>query len=1714
MITLTAFPVFQENQVLAAEHLNNVGSFLRQADLDTRRALIGSGIVYGLDLAQGATGLVVGPGAALTTDGYLALLEPDESAQTFRFARHYRDPASYAPFLGQRFPVLGPPTPFAPAPGVSRATPVAALGPGGIPPHRPIELWEAVRTTASSDEDVHALEGSAGAEFLSNKAVLLYLEVTLARLDRCLSNHCLNQGEEYRYQWRVLIGSRSDLEVMRLRGRRGSLLNPAWDLSPLRPNRHTMAPADVESYDALLRSGSSVIQSLRQRLRPTLEQAVRVFAPALDVDPALRDRALAGLSTGLDAQLADFTALTRLGWQHLYDHLRHLFLAWDEFLEAAFGWRSEPAPTRETFPRHVLLGKVPTAARGRPSALRHGFVPSPALTLGGRDRVLVRQRLLRLLTMAAGFSVPNSLGVRLTPGSDGGQPFDLRAVPFYYGPDEVLPWWSASASEQARERRLPTYHREALVQDDEEVQFPERFHSDRADFYRIEGHQGRSRLAVERALDDLRRQYNLPFDVVTVTFGKEASGDDACLCDLDSLSGAHGAAAEEMRCHLKRLLGFVLGLAQRKDPTRPFLVAAVAANGLPTIGLATNDIRFFTPSVAANATPILNRTLKEPAALAGLAGAESLPTVSAPTLASSGSFSTTTQTTSFVGAFAPIQIDFDVIAPSVIATLNPAILTDSLARELVGRLTEVDGFLSTDLASFSATSFQAAVGGARNTATALKDQLSRLLGGSVTDYKPRGVEQALADELVIFLANCVPTRILKIAALYVEAVSRLKLTPALATFLQRHPGIEHRGGVPKGGTFILVVGPRPRPRVFRPVAAPPGILTASVAGTRFLSTAQDLSGLTASLQPVTPVTPTASRQPTATSLTILDGLVASQQLTVQEQQLVSSVRLNLPTDPVAVPDDALRRVFEELRQRFAPDQVLDEGDIVLADFSLPYLCCSGCGCTTQVIIPPPPLPPISIGLPRSEFCRDESAPTPIAVTPPGGSVTGSGVVVPGTAGGFAFVPANATPPDASGRITLTYAATDGRTAQTVVSLVQPPTAAFTIGGIDPGANGFSVVFRNQTVGDATFDWDFGDNSAHAGDVNPSHFYAGEGAFTVTLTATRGPCLAKATFVLELHQDIPVSITLARTRFCANEEIGTPVNVMPPGGTLEGPGAGLDAAGGFVFIPSLAAAATDASSVILTYTATDGRTATQPLDLTQPPDVQFAIGPVQSSADGFGVTFVNKTPGDAAFIWDFGDATGATTRDTTHFYPAEGNYAVTLTATLGPCTTSQTAPLILRRAKIALPGTIFCAGDANRYSISVSPAGGTVSGPGVSGDAAGGFTFVPADAKIAGAVPLVYAAPDGQQARTTAQLVAPPRVSFAATIATGPDGFTVQFENSSDPDVSCAWDFGDGSQSGEFKTSHFYFKPGTYKVSLVVTRGPCTATQVQQLVLLPQVPVSIGLAQAGFCSDDKTAYPIVVQPPGGAVHGPGVGIDSKGSFTFTPAAASGDLGGVTDTATADLTYQVPDGRSQSTRITLSEPPIPAFQFFVSQTGSGATTVLFLNQTPGTGITFVWNFGDGSPDLPTQNIEFNRTLPSGRSLTVALKATRGACNRTATKVVNTPPSGPIITIPGGGGTTVPGAGVPVTPVPVATVPITTGPVTAGPLTPPPAGAAVPVIPKAPAGTSAPAGTGVPPDPTLPVPIFQPPGTTTPQGATSLGADPKPKPNPAQPRSRRRR
>ena len=86
--TNTFYPVFEPDQVLTSEHLNQLRRYLAAQDRQSRRLLHGIGVVWGLFVSNPKAGEIsISKGVGITSMGYLICIEQADC----KFYRPYKD---------------------------------------------------------------------------------------------------------------------------------------------------------------------------------------------------------------------------------------------------------------------------------------------------------------------------------------------------------------------------------------------------------------------------------------------------------------------------------------------------------------------------------------------------------------------------------------------------------------------------------------------------------------------------------------------------------------------------------------------------------------------------------------------------------------------------------------------------------------------------------------------------------------------------------------------------------------------------------------------------------------------------------------------------------------------------------------------------------------------------------------------------------------------------------------------------------------------------------------------------------------------------------------------------------------------------------------------------------------------------------------------------------------------------------------------------------------------------------------------------------------------------------------------------------------------------------------------------------------------------------------------------------------------------------------
>lgn len=469
---VTSYTVFEENQVLTSEQLNQLTSYLDQQQRMTRAWLHGVGVVCGLQVQMTAAQVSLSKGAALTSDG--DLLAFDQEQLFTQFKKFSDEDAKYAPFR---------------------------------PDAKLLPLFELV------EKDGAPLSGFAaetGRE-LSKMVLVLYLESYLFDPDLCTGKGCDNLGKEARNNLRVLLVDAENAAP--LLGDQALLARRYPLLEAYRLPRVILDPDQLDDFTDLGSRYRNLIVKAIPKLKGHLQQTWQPLIRPLLLDLYGKSdptQAWGQILDGWQNQVQN----SLFGVQYLYDFLRDLAQAYADFKEALFADNVLCMPPVELFPKHVLLGGASEL-----SELRHGFYESPRLNQ--KDRAIVKVRFLhqRLDRMIRLFQIPQVTStIRITPSRSKCVGLGGRAVPYYYAPDKLRPLtanWCFATSRRGLQNGIYCYHA-AELGGTPEAKAPLAYDFDGCDFFRIEGHLGGEVDSVESELKKQIEDYNLPLQVLTL----------------------------------------------------------------------------------------------------------------------------------------------------------------------------------------------------------------------------------------------------------------------------------------------------------------------------------------------------------------------------------------------------------------------------------------------------------------------------------------------------------------------------------------------------------------------------------------------------------------------------------------------------------------------------------------------------------------------------------------------------------------------------------------------------------------------------------------------------------------------------------------------------------------------------------------------------------------------------------------------------------------------------------------------------------------------------------------------------------------------------------------------------------------------------------------------------------------------------------------------
>jgi len=476
----TRYPVFEPDQVLTHEQLNDVTSYLDVQQRLTRVELLGVGVIGGLSVALAGNKISISRGTGITTDGDLLMLGADTVYDRFR--PYDQNAPKYAPFYD----------------GIIMRT-----------------TYRLVRD--AEDDELAVPLTQLPAPGLANMAVTLLLESYEKDQDLCSGTDCDNLGRSAVATLRVLLLSRTDAAAIQ-----STVPTPTQKADALR-----VLVADRPAITGSLTATKPLVDLYRnacENIHGSLIGAVDGLAkqvPAVTLEIFGGDPSPAWISR-LNTIRDGFNG-NGDGIQYYYDFLKDLVETWNTLRDALLDNDCVLCPDLAAFPKHLLLGAV-----SNPTQLRTDFYSSP-LAGNGREHLEHARFLARKLSaLINSFALPATSPappILVTPSRSETEGLENRAIPYYYAANDkfsLLETWSWQRTKRGTSSDITGYRAQAFGAS-AAAQAPLNGQIGCYDFFRIEGHLGQD---LDRVMDKLESEIslrNLPFAVRAVLLHGEAT---------------------------------------------------------------------------------------------------------------------------------------------------------------------------------------------------------------------------------------------------------------------------------------------------------------------------------------------------------------------------------------------------------------------------------------------------------------------------------------------------------------------------------------------------------------------------------------------------------------------------------------------------------------------------------------------------------------------------------------------------------------------------------------------------------------------------------------------------------------------------------------------------------------------------------------------------------------------------------------------------------------------------------------------------------------------------------------------------------------------------------------------------------------------------------------------------------------------------------------
>ncbi len=798
--------VFQPDQVLTNDHLNQLFYYLDRQNRLTRSKLIGMGIVCGFELEVTLNGSTVSviqidKGCGITSQGYLI---SDCNDKKYCYATPYVPPPlpQDLPFCCNgkttnapgntnsnncNIPFYNSSDPKQNCQGIYKLVTgeeytTIVENPGSPRPQTqpcpPTAVTPAPPPATSPGNNDQVLPVPLSSMDWSGYNVVLFLEAKEKDLKNCDMQDCNNGGEKIVFHIRPLLVPKTCL-TNNCTDKTGNLKAPEIKLK--RFAVRTTDPAnDISNGPVIFKTFQNIFNGASPNVLSQLGTAYGFcYAKYNSVLPS-GSNSFTSLAT--DLQNISTSVQNTYLVQYFYDYVNDLILAYYEFRKIADKINVQCCADECAFPLHLVLGDATkSTSEFVKDCWRTYFIYSPIFDGENKTNAKLRFYYHRMEILATQFA---SIGfitpatdvkepIKITPGEYEEFPLSQRAIPYYYNvtdtanpQNSLYQYWDFEKAAEGASAFNQSYNA-GQYNSDPLVNTPLLFDIEKNNFFRIEGHIG---LPYPQALLNILEQkqvYNLPFNVVAVA----AEEFFITPLDLQIILACLKNLITEFESLLIEFLCKVMLCTKRLAAVK-YSIAGANASALQTDTSNVNAEEFLKSFQFGNSVYKMGDFIRFVNPGEGTMGQAYTDLLQK------------SQYTNLVD-IKDLSCDNLDLNKTYYTGFNVLNASDSLFYTLLNTKPRElqSSVLETQFSEFT-TQFA-------------------LLKTQISDGKSQVFSTALLDDCCDCL-QCLYIEILWLLKQIVERIQEYESEMIFANYFKKHPGLEHKAGVPKGGTFVLV----------------------------------------------------------------------------------------------------------------------------------------------------------------------------------------------------------------------------------------------------------------------------------------------------------------------------------------------------------------------------------------------------------------------------------------------------------------------------------------------------------------------------------------------------------------------------------------------------------------------------------------------------------------------------------------------------------------------------------------------------------------------------------------------------------------------------------------------------------------------------------------------------------------------------------------------